>query len=71
MTLEVMNQRFRIIEDMWKVGSDLEQAEYLVELAQMQSELDQISGAQADGALWLKRTVDRLARNITAAQASG
>jgi hypothetical protein len=69
MTLELMNQRFRVIEDMWKVGSAQEQEEYLAELTDMRLELAKISGPEADSARWLGRTVDRLTRNISVAQA--
>lgn len=69
MTLAAMNERFRVIEDLWKVGSPEEQVEYLAELTEMRLELAKVSGPDADGALWLKRTVDRLSRNITVAQA--
>ncbi len=69
MTLDQMNQRFRIIEDMWKVGSAEEQEEYLAELTDMKLELATITGSDADGAVWLRRTVDRLSRNISVEQA--
>lgn len=69
MTLATMNERFRVIEDLWKVGSAQEQEEYLSELTDMRLELAKVSGPDADGALWLKRTVDRLSRNIAVAQA--
>ncbi|SDP05621.1 hypothetical protein SAMN04515671_2820 [Nakamurella panacisegetis] len=69
MTLDEMNTRFRVIEDEWKIGSPSEQAEYLAELTAMRTELDGVTGAQASGALWLKRTIDRVIRNITAEQA--
>ena len=68
MTLAAMNERFRVIEDLWKVGSAQEQEEYLAELTEMRLELAKISGPDADGAVWLKRTVDRLSRNIAMAQ---
>ncbi|QNK83207.1 hypothetical protein [Nakamurella sp. PAMC28650] len=69
MTLATMNERFRVIEDLWKVGSAQEQEEYLSELTDMRLELAKVSGPDTDGALWLKRTVDRLSRNIAVAQA--
>ena len=69
MTLDEMNARFRVIEDMWKVGSAEEQEEYLAELTEMKLELAKISGPEADGAVWLRRTVDRLSRNISVEQA--
>ncbi len=69
MTLDEMNQRFRVIEDMWKVGSAQDQEDYLAELTEMKLELAKITGAEADSALWLRRTVDRLSRNISVAQA--
>lgn len=69
MTLDEMNTRFRVIEDEWKVGSAPEQADYLAELTQMRTELDGVTGSQASGALWLKRTIDRVIRNIVAEQA--
>ena len=69
MTLDEMNQRFRVIEDFWKVGSAEEQEDYLAELTEMKLELAKITGAQSDSALWLRRTIDRLSRNISVAQA--
>ena len=69
MTLDQMNQRFRVIEDMWKVGSADEQEEYLAELTEMKLELAKITGPDADGAVWLRRTMDRLSRNISVEQA--
>ena len=69
MTLDELNQRFRVIEDMWKVGSALEQEDYLAELTDMKLALATITGPQADSAAWLRRTVDRLSRNISVAQA--
>ena len=69
MTLDQMNQRFRVIEDMWKVGSADEQEEYLAELTGMKLELADITGADADSAMWLRRTMDRLSRNISVEQA--
>ena len=69
MTLDEMNTRFRVIEDMWKVGSAEEQEEYLSELTEMKLELAKITGPQADSASWLRRTVDRLSRNISVEQA--
>ena len=69
MTLDEMNTRFRVIEDEWKIGSREEQADYLTELTRMRTELDGVTGAQASGALWLKRTIDRVVRNIAAEQA--
>ena len=69
MTLDQMTQRFRVIEDMWKVGSADEQEEYLAELTGMKLELAGITGADADGAVWLRRTMDRLSRNISVEQA--
>ena len=69
MTLDQMNQRFRVIEDMWKVGSADEQEEYLAELTDMKLELATITGPDADSAVWLRRTVDRLSRNISVEQA--
>jgi hypothetical protein len=69
MTLDQMNERFRVIEDMWKVGSADEQEEYLAELTGMKLELAGITGAEADSAVWLRRTMDRLSRNISVEQA--
>ncbi len=69
MTLDQMNQRFRVIEDMWKVGSAEEQEEYLAELTGMRLELATVTGPDADSAVWLRRTVDRLSRNISVQQA--
>ncbi len=69
MTLDQMNERFRVIEDMWKVGSAEEQEEYLAELTDMRLELATVTGPQTDAALWLRRTVDRLSRNISVEQA--
>lgn len=69
MTLDEMNQRFRVIEDEWMIGSAQEQEDYLGELSQMKLELAKITGTESDSALWLKRTVDRLSRNMTVAQA--
>ena len=46
MTLDQMNQRFRVIEDMWKVGSAEEQEEYLAELTDMRLELATITGPE-------------------------
>ena len=69
LTLDQMNQRFRVIEDMWKVGSADEQEEYLAELTDMKLELAQITGPESDSAVWLRRTVERLSRNICVEQA--
>lgn len=69
MTLDEMNQRFRVIEDEWKVGSAQEQEDYLEELTEMRLELAKITGAESDSASWLARTVDRLSRNMSVAQA--
>jgi hypothetical protein len=69
LTLDQMNQRFRVIEDMWKVGSADEQEEYLAELTDMKLELAQITGPESDSAVWLRRTVERLSRNICLEQA--
>ncbi|MET3806886.1 hypothetical protein ABIB25_003906 [Nakamurella sp. UYEF19] len=69
MTLDLMTQRFRVIEDLWKVGSADEQDEYLDELRTMRVELTKVTGPDTDGAVWLQRTVDRLTRNISSAQA--
>jgi len=68
MTLEAMNKRFRVIEDEWAVGSPAEQDEFLAELDGMTRELAQVTGAEAEKAQWLRRTVDRLSRNISVAQ---
>ncbi len=68
MTLEVMSKRFRVIEDEWSVSSPAERAEFLAELDGMTRELSQVAGAEAEKALWLRRTVDRLSRNISVAQ---
>ena len=65
MPVDKMNQRFRVIEDMWKVGSEEERDEYVVELREMKAELAKVTGPQGDGAKWLGRTVDRLLRNIS------
>lgn len=70
MTLDEMNARFRIIEDEWKIGSAQEQDGYRTELTEMRSELEGVTGAQASSALWLKRTIDRVIRNISAEQTS-
>jgi hypothetical protein len=68
-TLELMNQRFRVIEGMWKVGSAQEQDEFRTELIDMRAQLAKINGPEADSALWLGRTIDRITRNMSVARA--
>ncbi len=68
MTLDALAERFREIEDLWLIGSPEERQEYLAELAGMTAELRTMTGTDADRAVWLGRTVDRLSRNISSAQ---
>ncbi len=67
MTVETMSRRISVIEQTWKDASQVGRAGYVDELSGISTDLNAVTGPEAERAEWLTRRLNRVVRNIDAA----